>query len=67
MYLVCINKWQRHLAGTAHQGLGGQFRFIHALPMYPTIMETLGRKEVIYGHFNKTGPPRAPLSPLRPP
>ena len=49
------------------RGSEGQFRFTHALPMYPTILETLGPKEVKYVHFNQTGPPGAPLAPLKPP
>ena len=28
------------------RGSGGQFRFIHALPMYPTFLEALGPKEI---------------------
>ena len=54
---------------TVHQmrGSEGQFRFTHALPMYPTILETLWPKEVNYAHLNQTGPPGAPLGPLKPP
>ena len=54
---------------TVHQmrGSEGQFSFTHAPPMCPTILETLGPKEVKYVHLNQTGPLGAPLGPLKPP
>ena len=37
---------------TVHQNKGscGHFHFIHSLPLYPTILEIFGPKEVIYAH-----------------
>ena len=49
------------------RGSEGQFRFTHALPMYHTILETLGPKEVKYVQFYQTVLPGAPLGPLKPP
>ena len=61
-----VPQWRIDSPLTVHQmrGSGGQFRFTHALPMYPTISETLGPKEVIYAHLNQNGTPGAPLAPL---
>ena len=54
---------------TVHQmrGSEGQFCFTNALPIYATILETLGCKEVKYVNLNQNGPPGAPLGPLKPP
>ena len=46
------------------EGYEGQFRFINTLPIYPTILETLGPKEVIYAI---PWPPASPLALLKPP
>ena len=56
--LIFYSPWQLHQElryETLHQkaGYGGQVNFMHTLPMYPTILETLGPKELIYANFNQ--------------